>query len=183
MARPHKKLAMIQSTLIRASGTTAYSQNDLIASSATAGSLVVPQFGLAAGAGLSFEFFEITRGILYTNLTTGFTTFQGHIDLWGGAPPTFTNGDNGAYAVATGAANYLGCLTTEISSAYKVAGDGTFLDAKPGVAFVNGASAEQICFPLNDALPVFWSLREIDATGFTPITLQAFTLKLFGNVE
>lgn len=182
MARSHKTLGYIASTLIRPADTNAYAQNDLIASSVTAGSVIVPNFGKIQGSTLNYEFFEIMRGILLTDIVAGFTTAQFHIDLWSAAP-TFTNGDNGAYAVATGSQGYLGCLTTEVSSAYRVSGDGAFLDVKPGNAFTAGASTESIQFPVNDAAAIFWSMREIDATGFTPKSAQHFTLRLFGNVE
>jgi|WetSurMetagenome_2_1015567.scaffolds.fasta_scaffold393250_2 hypothetical protein len=165
------------SVLTRPNNTTAYAQNDLIASSATAGSIVVPSFVLPRDK----DAFSVTikRGRLYTNLTTGFTTFQGHIDLWNKTPPTFTNGDNGAYAVATGSAGWIGHLTTEVSNAYAAGADGAFLSALIGSGTAtDDYTRESIRFARTPGDKIYWSLREVDSTGFTPIANQTFTLVL-----
>jgi hypothetical protein len=167
-------LAVIRSTLIRPANTSAYAQNDLIASNVTAGSIVVPSFTIPRD---DASIIEIIRGTLYTNLTTGFTTFQGHIDLWDAAP-TFTNGDNGAYAVATGAAHWIGHLTTQVSSAYQAGADGAALSAVVGEANTDDYTREHQYFARSIGGKIYWSMREIDSTGFTPISGQTFTLAL-----
>ena len=166
------RIILPTSTLTRPNNTTAYAQNDLIADNTTAGSIVVPSLSVDP----RHQEIELIGGTLYTNLTTGFTTFQGHIDLWDAAP-TFSNGDNGAYAVATGAANWLGHLTTEVSSAYNAFGDGAKLAATPGASFTATGSMPIPLRRVSGGL-IYWSLREIDATGFTPIANQTFTLAL-----
>lgn len=166
------------SVLTRPANTTAYVQNDLIASNVTAGSVVVPSFDLKWGT--EAEMVEIVGGRLLTNLTTGFTTFQGHIDLWSAAP-TFTNGDNGAYAPATGSASWLGHMTTVPAGTYDQFGDGAAIRVLNGGAATDDYSRDPIFFPKPAAL--YWSLRELDATGFTPISGQTFTLVLDGRIQ
>lgn len=169
------ELCLVKSVLTRPANTTAYAQNDLIASNTAAGSIVVPSFTIPRDADANM--LCIKNGVLYTDLTTGFTTFQGHIDLWT-APPTFTNGDNGAYAVATGWANWVGHMTTDVSSAYAASGDGAALAALPGAASTDDYMREHIFVPRTPGDKLYWSLREIDSTGFTPISGQTFTLAL-----
>jgi hypothetical protein len=171
-----EKLIRISSVLTRPNDTTAYTANDLIASSVTAGSVVVPSF--PALPNLSAEGLRIEHGIIRTSLVTGFTTSQLSIDLWSAAP-TFTNGDNGAYAVATGAANWLGRLTSAVSDAFSGGvADGGALDVHPGTAYVAGVYPDMIFIPINRNASIFWSLR--DVVGFTPAALQTFTLELLG---
>lgn len=163
----------LSSVLTRPNDTTAYAQNDLIASSTTAGSVVVPKFTIPDGDHV--KAIEINRGRLITNLTTGFTTFAGHIDLWSVAP-TFTNGDNGAWAVTTGAANWLGHATTDVAGTYGQYGDGASIAVSVGASF--SQANNPFLFERAPGDFLYWSLRETDATGFTPIANQTFTLIL-----
>jgi hypothetical protein len=147
------------SVLTRPANTTAYAANQLVGSSTTAGSVVVPSFTAtpnADGAG------SIKRFRLYTNKTSGMggVTFQ--IDLWTTAP-AFTNGDGGAYAVATGAAGWIGSVTTTLVQA----GDGAYFVAIPDVG-------NQIDFVLASGQVIFWSMQAMGA--FTPVSGQTFTL-------
>lgn len=174
MTAQFRHYASMSSVLTRPDNTTAYSQNDLIASSTTAANVVVPYFSFTDD---DAEMVEVQNARLFSNITSGFTTFQGHIDLWTSAP-TFTNGDNGAYAVATGAAGWVGHLTTSVSDAYSVAGDGAFIGAIQGTDATNNYATEKYIFARKPGDWLYWSLREIDSTGFTPIALQTFTLVL-----
>jgi hypothetical protein len=160
-----------RSTLTRPDNTTAYAQNDLIADNATANSIIVPSLSLPPRRPL-----ELLGGFLSTNLTTGFTTFAGHVDLWDAAP-TFTNGDNGAYAVATGAANWVGHLTTDVVGALNQFADGAATPLHHGDTYAATGAFPQIVVPNSDG-ELYWSLYEADATGFTPISEQTFTLVL-----
>src|SRR5437660_138343 len=81
------------STLTRPANTTAYAANQLIASSTTAASIVVPSFATVAGAGI------LPRLRLRTNAPSGWGGINLSINLWSAAP-TYTNGDSGAYAPA-----------------------------------------------------------------------------------
>lgn len=148
------------SVLTRPADTTAYAQNDLVASSTTAGSIVVPSFH---GFGPSIPF-QLRKVRLYTNKTSGMASVTWTIDFWNAAP-TFTNGDNGAYAVATGAASWLGSVTT---TAMAQAGDGAYCDGAP----VTGSE-----IAMNQVTDqIYWSLQMTYASGFTPASGQTFTL-------
>jgi hypothetical protein len=102
---------------------------------------------------------------LITNKTSGMGTAQFLIEFWS-APPTFTNGDNGAYAVATGAAAFLGRATTTVLTQV---GDGAYCSAVPD-------TGSELGVKLNSGQIVYWTLKEIDAAGFTPASNQTFTL-------
>lgn len=159
------------STLTRPNNATAYVQNQLIASNTTAGSIVVPSIIIPRDDARSVS---ITRGRIFTNKVLA--TLQLHVDLWSAAP-TFTNGDGGAYAVATGWANWIGHLTSAAADVYSASGDGTMLALTPGSTYAAAGSIPLI----SDHSPggkIFWTLREIDATGFTPSALEIFTLTL-----
>lgn len=151
------------SVLTRPADTTAYAQNDLIANSTTAGLVNVPFFtaGVAGGSG------KIRRIRLYSNLTTGGTTLQCRVEFWL-VPPKLNAGDNGAYAITTAGANsFLGLIDTTIAQQWT---DGLGMVGIPTTGL-----------ELNFVLPagqslIYWTLKEIDATGFTPIASQTFTL-------
>lgn len=150
-------LLLATSVLTRPNDTTAYAQNDLIASSTTAGSIVVPSFGIQSHT-------TIKRLRLYTNKTSGMGTFQGFVELWKTAP-TLTNGDNGAYAIATGAASWIGSSTLAVMT--QVA-DGGYTTGVPTTGSEFGI--------IHGGSTIYWTLKEADATGFTPAANQTFTL-------
>ena len=91
------------STLTRPSNTTGYTGTvatpQLVASNVTAGSVVVPTFAIANSGGHAV----IPLITLTTNATTGWNGVGLIITIWNAAP-TYTNGDGGTYAVATGSA-------------------------------------------------------------------------------
>jgi len=119
------------------SGTaTSLSAGQLIASSATAGSIVVPSFPISNASGGAL----IPKLVLTVNATSGWSGAQVQVDLWYAAP-TFTNGDGGTYAPATGAAGYLGSLTctfgsTVGSATLGQAGDGAYAECSPNAGTV-----------------------------------------------
>lgn len=149
------------STLTLTATTTAYSANQLIASSATAGSVVVPSFNIAnSGGGAS-----IPRVRLTTNdaTATAWGGVQVEVDLWSAAP-TFTNGDRGAFSPATGTASHLGTYICTMSAEY---GDGAYAECaiSPGGALIKLASGASI----------FWTLQALSASGVTGAS-KVFTL-------
>lgn len=146
------------STLTRPANTTAYAQNDLIASNTSSGSIVVPSIDLPGTGGL------LRRVRLYTDKTSGMGAFQGFVEFWSAAP-TFTNGDNGAYAVATGADKWLGSSTLAVMT--QVA-DGGYAAGVP-------TTGNEIGFVVGGG-DLYWSLKEADGSGFTPASGQTFTL-------
>lgn len=150
-------LHVVKSTLTRPANTTAYAQNDLIADNTTAGSIVVPSLKVPRNGMI------MRRVRLHTDKTSGMGSFAGLIEFWTAAP-TFTNGDNGAYAVATGADNWIGVVTTATMT--QVA-DGAYA---AGSAPTTG---DEILLRSGD---LYWSLKESDSSGFTPASGQTFTL-------
>ena len=110
------------STLTRPANTTAYASGQLIASSTTAGSVVVPSFALPNSAGGAI----IPKLRLQTNVTTGWGSASIQVDTWSPAP-TFSNGDGGTYTVATGSTGYLGSFTCSLTQG----GDGAYGECVP----------------------------------------------------
>ncbi len=118
------------STLQLTSATTAYSAGQLIASSATAGSVVVPSFSISAQyrsamiAGLRLAVADST--------STAWPAANVQIDLWSAAP-TFNNGDRAAWSVATGSGGHLGAFSCTFSA---FSGDGFYAECSPNVGNV-----------------------------------------------
>lgn len=150
------------STLTLTSTTTAYSAGQLIASSATAGSVVVPSFAIATAAGGV----AISRVRLTTNDTTS-TAWGGatiNVDLWLAAP-TFTNGDRATWSPATGTASHFATFNCTMSAEY---GDGAYAECAPNVGSF-------VLPKLASGTSVYWTLEAISASGVTGAS-KAFTL-------
>jgi len=94
----------------RPADTTAYAANDLIANSTTAGSVTPMSFSVARlGCGQG----RIMRIRLFSdNEAVTLATFSLHLF---NASPTVTNGDNGAFAVAT-ARTFLGTVAADMAT-------------------------------------------------------------------
>ena len=146
------------SVLTRPANTTAYASGQLIASSTTAGSIVVRSFAIATSAGGAI----IPRLRLTTNAPTGWGAVNLSINLWSTAP-TYTNGDGGAYAPATGYAIWLANILMALTQ---------FGDGAVGSGSIT--SANQMSLKLSSGTSVFWDLKILSAA--TPITGQTFTL-------
>lgn len=142
------------STLTLPATTTAYLPLQLIANNATAGSVVVPSFAIANSAGGA----RISRLRLTSNdsTSTGWPGQSIQIDLWSAAP-TFTNGDRGTYAVATGSAKYLGSFSGTLSA---VAGDGVY-------AILASTVGDALYLKLASGTSVFWTMQSLTGSGVT----------------
>ena len=152
--------ATASGTLTRPADTTAYAASDLVASNTVAASVVVPSVTvarIAAGSGL------IRSSLLRSNHTTGLDAINFTVDLWTAAP-TFTNGDNGAYAVATNGDKWLGSMSGTFRQ---------FADQAVAMCAVDGGLPE-IAFKLASGTDVLWTLRANAA--FTPQSAKTFTL-------
>lgn len=145
-------------TFTRPADTTAYAANDLVANATAAGSVA---YGTIAAARISGGSFQIDRLRLTTNHTTGLASKNVRVRLWTAAP-TYTNGDNGGYVVATGAAGYLGSYT----GAFEQFADGATAILSPDVASVVGK--------LSASANIFWDIQTLDI--FTPQSAKTFTL-------
>lgn len=146
--------------LTRPANTTNYAQNNLVASSTTAGSVSVPSVAIANAAGGAL----IPRLRLATNKAAGWDTAVIRVRLWSAAP-TYTNGDGGAYAVATGAAGFLAQFDVTLSQF----GDGAIGAGAPGV----GTAA---AIKLASGTAIFWDLQYTGSAALTPASGQTFTL-------
>lgn len=148
------------SVLTRPSDTNAYAQNDFLGSSVTAGSVVVPSFAIANSAGGA----SIPRVRLSTNKASGWDTVVLRVRLWTAAP-TYTNGDNGAYAVATGGAGLIGVYDVTLSQ---------FGDAASGQGSVGVGTAAFL--KLAAGTSVFWDIQYTGSASLTPASGQTFTI-------
>lgn len=150
------------STLTLPATTTAYTAGQLIANSATAGSVVNPSFAIANSAGGAV----ISRLRLSTNDTTstawGGQTIQ--VDLWS-TTPTWTNGDRGTWSPATQTGAHLGAFTCVMSAEF---GDGAYAECFPLVG-------NYIAVHLASGTSVFWSLKDATGSGITGAS-KVFTL-------
>lgn len=146
------------SVLTRPADTTAYTALDLIASSTTAGSVVVPSVTVArvTAGGIT-----IPKIALYSNHTTGLASVSVTIRLWSAAP-TYSAGDNAAYAVATGAASCLGKFT----GIFEQFADGAvaFLVPDTGVVSMLKLASGQL---------IYWDLQT--NSGFSSQSGKTFT--------
>ena len=155
-ANPTSYLALTSATTARTAGT-------LIANNATANQVVVPSFNVSAyfkslmSPGLRLAVSDAT--------STGWGGTIVDIDWWA-YPPTFTNGDRGAWALATGSiygsgvtgqTNHLGTFQCTMSV---VNGDGVYGECAPNVG--------QVRIPANLA-SIYWTAR-IDPGSSTGVT-------------
>jgi len=153
------------STLALPGTTTAYSANQIVANSATGGSVVVPSFAIANTAGGA----RIPRLRLTTNdaTSTGWGAASVQVDLWTAAP-TFANGDRNTWNatnVTAGAAGHLGSYTCTFAP---VVGDGAYAECAPQVGAYTLAK-------LASGTTVYWTEQTITATGVVGVS-KTFTL-------
>ncbi len=97
-------------TFQRATGTTQYGANELVANSATAGSVVPLSWSMKrlGGSGL-------IRGVRFYKSATTSTAAVFNLFLFNASPGTPTNGDNGTFGVAT-VANLFAVVTCDMST-------------------------------------------------------------------
>jgi len=152
------------SVLTRPANTTAYATtgNILIASSTTAGSVVVPSISTAAR--IATGSFMMRRCRLLTNKTSGWNGAVFEINFWSTAP-TYTNGDAGVYAVATGAAGWLGASFVTITQ---------YADGAIGVGVPENGG--EIGVDLASGTSMFWDITIVSGAALTPASGQTFTL-------
>ncbi len=145
----------------RPANSTPYSQNDLIANNTAAGSIIVPSIAIVNAAGGV----AVPRVRLYTNVTTNWDSAAVTVRLWS-SPPTYNNGDNGAYSVATGTTSYLGRF--EITMTQN--SDGAYGTGAP-------STGTAVYAKLASGVSVYWDLQYTGASALTPQVSQTFTLQ------
>lgn len=150
------------SVLTRPANTTAYAGSSttpqLIASSTTAGSVVVPSFAIGNSGGYA----AIPRLTILTNATSGWGNVSLTVTLWTAAP-TYSAGDGGTYAIATGNAYRRVSYTCTLTQA----GDGASCQAGSTVG------TAPVIHPASGAT-VYWDIQI--ASAATPISGQTFTV-------
>jgi hypothetical protein len=161
------------------SSTTAYSSGQLIASSATAGSIVVPSLTIATSGGG----FQISRVRLSTNdsLSTSWPLgTQVQVDLWTAAP-TVTTSASGTYtlggdrlawysSIATGSAGHIASYSCTFSP---FAGDGFYSECAP---LIGNAPAAKLA----SGTSVFVTIIDLTASGTTTASkTMTVTAELF----
>jgi hypothetical protein len=136
------------SVLALTPSTIAYAAGQLVASSATAASIVNPSFAMPALGG------GIPRLRLSSDDPTA-TAWAGaslQIDLWDAAP-TWTNGDHAAWLPLTGAAHHIASYTC----------------AFPAAAWGDGVATEcaisQGNYASNVTGPIYWSAEALTGSG------------------
>lgn len=145
----------------RPANTTAYGAGDLVANSATAGSVVPMAFSsarLSSGRG------RIKRVRLFKDDETA-TNANFTLHLFS-ASPTVTNGDNAAFAVAT-AATHLGSIAADMSS-------GAFVTATDLIE--EFAVSPEINFDLGNERLIYGLLEA--GAGYVPASGENFTVTL-----
>jgi hypothetical protein len=89
----------------------------------------------------------------WTSTAWGAVSIQ--IDLWSAAP-TFSNGDRGTFAVATGSAGHLGAYSCTFSAE---TGDGVYAECAPNVGMV---AATYVA-----GSAISWTAQAVGASGVT----------------
>ncbi len=148
--------AAATTTITLPSTTTAYTAGQLMANSATANLVVVPQFSVNAQSP-TYDVI-ISRGQLFINdaTATAWGSQKITIDLWSAAP-TFTNGDRGTFSPATGTAYHLAAFTCFMSAEY---GDGVW-----GECSINTGNA--LVISAVNPTTVYWTATALTGSGTT----------------
>jgi hypothetical protein len=144
--------------ITRPADTTAYAANDLVANNTTAGSVVYTAITIAWESAAPVM---IPRLRLFSNHTTGLAGVAFNVRLWSSAP-AYTNGDNGAYAITTGAANHV----AKFQGTFEQFTDGAFAEC----ALLAGDFLTHV----PSSTTIVWDLQTL--TAFTPQSGKTFTL-------
>lgn len=146
-----------QATFTRPADTTAYTANDLVANSVTAGSVVPMTFSLPRNAGV-----KLYRASVSVNSAVP-TNLKFNLHLYGSLP-TCTNGDNGAWL--TTSSNWLGSVAIDGTTQ-------TFSDNSVGWSTLT-------TYPLLLVSKTVYGLLQATA-AYTPTSGEIFTVTLTGE--
>ena len=147
------------STMNLTSTTTAYTANQLVANSGTAGSITNPSFSVPTAGG------AIPRLRLYSDdIGTGWQGATVQVDLWSSSP-TWTNGDHAAWKPATGTAAHLASYSCTFPSA--VWGDGLATECS-----INQGNYASVI-----ATTIYWSVEVTAASGNAVTASQHLNLR------
>lgn len=153
------------SSFSRPADTTQYTQNDLVANSATAGSVTPLSFKIP-GRGM-----KIWRAVLLKSSTT-VTNANFRLHLYKDSP-TCANGDNGAWS--TTVSGYQGYIQIDASGT-------TFTDDSSGSGvFVNNSVFAPMFVMADLDRRLYGLLQNTTATGYAPADSESFTVTLLGE--
>ena len=159
------KLVKSSASFTRPSDTTQYAQNDLVANSTTAGSVVPMPFFLPS------QGLKIWRVALFKTSTT-ITNAAFRLHLYADSP-TVANGDNGALSTST--SGYQGFI--DIAAA-AVANTDDYL--AHGV-YVNNSVFAPMYLVADKDRRIYGLLQNTAATGYIPASAEGFTVTLLGE--
>lgn len=147
-------------TFTRPADTTAYTANDLVANSVTAGSVVPMSFTIPV-PGISLERVQVSA-----NSSTN-TNAKFNLQLYSSSP-TATNGDNGAWL--TTSSNWLGTVAIDCTVS-------AFSDKLTGMGYANTVDT-----PVSLGSGTVYGLLQATA-AYTPTSAEVFTVTLYGKVN
>lgn len=150
------------SSFTRPANTTAYAQNDIVADNTTAASITPLSWGVGAVGAAG-----IIRGVRLYKSGTTVTNGSFRIFLFTATPGTPTNGDNGAFGVAS-AADYLDLVAVDLSS-------GALAGGTTGASKRSAAVA--IPFRLPSTADKLYGLIDVQA-AYTPASGETFRVTL-----
>jgi hypothetical protein len=167
----------VSASFTRPADTTSYASGDLVANSTTAGSVVPVQLQNAGRTGADRLGGRILSArILKSTATQTAASFRVHFFS---VLPSFTNGDNGAFAIADAALpGYLGAIDVDLAtsgvlvqaSAARVIGRGY------PVGGANNLGSDGIPFQLTDqSNPALYAVLEARG-AYAPGNAEVFTL-------
>lgn len=146
----------------RPADTTQYASGDIVANSTTAASITPLSFAVGA-VGAS----GIIRAVRLYKSATGVTAASFRVHLFTASPGTPTNGDNGAYGIAS-VADYLDTVAVDLSSGAQAGG-------------TTGVSKRSAAIAIGFKLPVIsdklYSLIDVQGT-YTPASGETFRVTL-----
>jgi hypothetical protein len=152
----------ITGSFTRPADTTAYASGDLVANSATAGSVVATEL---RAVGAYPQGASIVRRAVLRKSGTGVTNAAFRIHLYRGLTITAANGDNAAWSTNQ-VANYLGALDVTVDRAFT---DGAFGSGVPVVG-------SELMIRLTTGQSVY---ALVEARGaYTPASAEVFTIGL-----
>lgn len=158
------KILDLSTSFTRPGDTTAYTANDLVANSVTAGSVIPLSWNL--GYGQMLKIFK--AGIKFNSATNTNGKFNLHLYA---ASPTVTNGDNGVWLSTQ--SSYQGFIAIDCTGQ-------TFSDNSYGVGTYVNTSVEVPLVVVADANYKIYGLLQATA-AYTPTNAEIFTVNLVGE--
>lgn len=149
----------------RPANTTQYAQNELVANSATAGSVAPMRFSVEGLRGKG----RVVRAVVFTD-NEAVTTATFNLHLFSRAPVP-TNGDNGAFAVST-AEYFIGTVACDLATGAFV----TTTDKAKGFVITGGLGFDKLRDDQGGA--IYGLLETASGATYTPASGETFKVTL-----